>query len=92
LEEEMKDMKYIFLFLFGLAAMLTLVVSQWRASPAATRTKAPTPAGTPVPYSLVENKANGSLVTVEHDGHKFIVHSSSQKSAMLHHPSCPCIK
>lgn len=34
----------------------------------------------------------GSLVTVEHDGHLFIVEGRYQKGAILHHPDCPCLK
>lgn len=46
---------------------------------------------TKVPY-YNGNFDNGFLVTLEHDGHKFIVHTAHQKSALVHHPSCQCGK
>lgn len=32
----------------------------------------------------------GSLITVSHDGHLFVVEGRYQKGGILHHPSCPC--
>lgn len=38
--------------------------------------------------------ANWLMMTVEHDGHKFIVgtygSARTYQGAMLHHPDCPC--
>jgi len=33
-----------------------------------------------------------SVYTIEHDGHKFVVITRQNGVAMLHHPSCPCLK
>ena len=34
----------------------------------------------------------GTLLTVVHDNHWFIVEGRFSKGAMLHHPDCPCGK
>lgn len=40
----------------------------------------------------VPRVAYGSLVTVTHDGHQFVVWQQSGGVALLHHPSCSCKK
>jgi len=32
----------------------------------------------------------GYIMTVQHDGHLFIVEGRANKGAILHHPDCPC--
>tara|TARA_R110000868_G_scaffold341746_1_gene602564 strand:- start:1273 stop:1515 length:243 start_codon:yes stop_codon:yes gene_type:complete len=49
-----------------------------------------------VPKSLTAYDVNmstgGTLLTVEHDKHLFIVEARYNKGAILHHPDCPCNK
>lgn len=35
---------------------------------------------------------SGFLITIEHDGHWFILEGHFTKGAMIHHPDCPCGK
>ena len=40
----------------------------------------------------VKTQGIGDLRTVNHDGHRFIVNSWSEKGGIMHHPDCVCSK
>ncbi len=33
---------------------------------------------------------HGTLLTIEHDGHMFVIEGGVHKGAIIHHPSCKC--
>jgi hypothetical protein len=58
----------------------------------------PPPPESPKQLNISETKSYGSeeerwsehLITVEHDGHLFVIHNKGYGSSMLHHPGCEC--
>ena len=43
-----------------------------------------------VKKTQVANFTDGTLMTVEYEGHKFIVYEGYEKGGLVHHPSCSC--
>jgi hypothetical protein len=38
------------------------------------------------------DRLTSTIITVLHDGHKWVIWHGSQKGTMLHHPGCDCLK
>lgn len=45
-----------------------------------------------LPAPVETSQSGCSLVTVQHDGHQYVIGRMSSGTAMLHSPSCPCQK
>lgn len=77
----MKDFLKTYVMVLGIAAIFVLaigVLSVWLRGEDRSSTNTPMGVGC-------------YIRTVEHDGHKFVVGTSSGIS-ILHHPDCPCLK
>lgn len=47
----------------------------------------PKPEGMRARYSILEP----DVITLEHDGHRFIWANKSHGGNLMHHPDCPCL-